>query len=140
MKNKILEFINAIKGPSTEEAYGEYYNDIDFECEEERIYGTASAIIEEIFSRGNCGRFAYILKLHFPEAKIIELYESEKSFKECLFIHNVVEINGRLYDIFGDVTDVYKDYYKHEITLAKLLENGNQSMDNYSFYSRGPIC
>lgn len=60
--------------------------------------------VSHVFTRGCCYWFAKILHDRFPESKIIYIDP----------VHFVTEINGRLYDITGDVTEKYVgDSYYH---------------------------
>ena len=52
----------------------------------------------EVFTRGCCYWFAYILCGRFPQAEL--MYDLTEN-------HFMVEIDGRLYDITGDVSGVY---------------------------------
>lgn len=52
---------------------------------------------DDLFLYGDCYYFAIILKERFPEAIIKYLVIDN---------HFVTEINGRLYDIRGDITDI----------------------------------
>lgn len=56
--------------------------------------------LEETFLNGYCYWFAYMLDGRFLNARI--QYEPIEG-------HFVTEIDGRYYDIRGDVTDIYKD-------------------------------
>lgn len=72
--------------------------------------------VETVFTQGCCYWFAWILHTRFPESRI--MYDE-------VYGHFVTEINGRLYDITGDVTDTYSatpwdempddDPHKHRI-------------------------
>lgn len=54
--------------------------------------------VTETFTCGCCYWFAYILCARFPQAKI--MYDVIEN-------HFVAEINNKLFDISGDVTDKY---------------------------------
>ena len=55
--------------------------------------------INTVFSRGCCYWFAHILHSRFPDSRI--MYDQIAN-------HFAVKIDGRLYDITGDVTDLYQ--------------------------------
>ncbi len=54
--------------------------------------------VDEVFTCSCCYWFAKIMSERFPESQI--MYDS-------IACHFVVEIDGRLFDITGDVTDKY---------------------------------
>lgn len=55
--------------------------------------------IDTVFTCGCCYWFAYILHTRFQDSVI--MYDEVMN-------HFVVKINDRLYDVTGDVTDIYK--------------------------------
>ena len=61
--------------------------------------------VEELFLCGDCYYFAIILKSRFPNAKI--LYDQVVG-------HFITDINGRQYDILGDVTDKYTNTISYD--------------------------
>ena len=103
----IITFINLIRGTLPYEG-AEYAE-------------SAVGITTEIFTQGNCGNFAQALKIAFG---------GEVVFSDN---HLLCLINGRLYDITGDVTEDYPDY-RH----PKLMELEDMT-NNYSFMDRGSI-
>lgn len=65
-------------------------------------------VLEDTFRKGFCYWFAYILAGRFPGAQI--MYEPIEG-------HFITEIGGRLYDVRGDVTDLYpapQKFYSEE--------------------------
>lgn len=54
--------------------------------------------IDEVFTKGCCYWFAFVLSRRFPEGRI--MYDQINN-------HFTTEINGSLYDITGDVTGKY---------------------------------
>ena len=54
---------------------------------------------KDLFQYGYCYWFAYILKGRFPEAKL--MYDP-------IVNHFMVDIDGKQYDINGDMTDMYE--------------------------------
>jgi hypothetical protein len=87
----------------------------------------AKNIITEIFSKGNCGNLAIMLALAFDAQPV------------CLTnnCHILSRINGRLFDITGDVTDMYCGYAAKDLSLVELMES--DMVNNYSYAQRGPI-
>jgi len=77
-------------------------------------------VLEQLFLNGNCYYFAVILKERFPNASIMYLMIEN---------HFVVYINGYLYDIRGDVTDIidnkemiaWDDLYHYDNALYKRI-------------------
>jgi hypothetical protein len=111
--DKIIKFIDLIRGP---------YVEADDTLTEQ---DTSAGIITEVFTRGNCGNFAQALQLAFG-GKVLYVEET---------YHLVCEIEGRLYDITGDVTDKYWHMYVITPSTTQLEDNTN----NYSFEARGPL-
>lgn len=109
----IIQFISLIRGP-------EIQPDGILEADD-----TSAGIITEVFTNGNCGAFAQALQLAFG-GTIIYVEEAH---------HMVCEIDNRLYDITGDVTDKYKNLYCIVPSQTKLEDNTH----NYSFAERGPL-
>lgn len=109
--NKILAFIELIKGAPA--LTGVHFTEDD----------TSRGIITEIYTQGNCGNFAQALALAFDgEVLVVDG-----------FIHAVCRINGRLYDISGDVTDKFPNVSEPSLSRLEDLTN------NYSFAERGPM-
>ena len=72
-----------------------------------------------VYLNGKCLVFAKAVKEAFPEAEIYYLPEE---------IHFVCKLNGKLYDIRGNVTKIYKDSKKlplpqMQLTHKKLYES-----------------
>ena len=109
--NKVLAFIELIKGSPA--PTGHYFTEDD----------TSRGIITEIYTQGNCGNFAKALALAFDgDVLVVEG-----------FIHAICRINGRLYDISGDVTDKFPNVREPMVGELDDLTN------NYSFSDRGPM-
>lgn len=62
--------------------------------------------VSATFTRGCCYWFAYILHARFPGSRI--MLATEYLPRHSGALHFVTEIDGRLYDITGDVTEEYK--------------------------------
>lgn len=107
---RVLRFIELIRGVPPTEDMDE--ND------------TASLIVTEIFTQGNCGNFALALQTAFGGT----LYHTTPSD------HVLCKIDGRLYDITGDVTGRYDCFEVDEQYIQRQC-----LVDNYSFDFRGPI-
>ena len=91
---------------------------------------SAFHIITEIFSTGNCGNLAVMLNLAFGGYPFVL---PDKS-------HVITLIDGRFYDIHGDVTDEYKGHPKTAITRDQIIKCDPHMMyGNYSFDLRSPI-
>ena len=65
-----------------------------------RRFHAGNETVNEVFTQGCCFWFADILCKRFPEHSRL-MYDQVAN-------HFVAEIDGRLYDITGDVTDTYK--------------------------------
>ncbi len=111
--SKILQFINLIRGP---------YQPADGILTEE---DTSAGIMVEVFTNGNCGNFAQALVLAFG-GSVVYVEEAR---------HIVAEIDGRLWDITGDVTEQYGHMYNTIPSPSKLED----MTGNYSFAERGPL-
>lgn len=81
---------------------------------------SSAPIIQEVFTKGNCGNFAEALRVAFG-GEVMEVEGAR---------HVVCKIGDRLYDITGDVTTQYPHYQPAA---------ASEYMDNYSFAERGPI-
>ena len=68
---------------------------------------------EDLFLYGDCYYFAIILKERFPEAII--KYMVIKN-------HFIADIDGRLYDIRGDITDIINEDYIIEWSDMELYD------------------
>lgn len=109
--NRIEQFIALIRGP----IHDDEFIKLD----------TSHYIMTEVFTSGNCGNFAMALRLAFGGELMAAVADH----------HIVCRIEGRLYDITGDVTAKYPN--------AIPIEDDNvivRYTDNYSFDMRGPIC
>jgi hypothetical protein len=100
--------------------------------EDVTIYGLdpndcARPIITEVFTRGNCGNLAIMLSVAFGARPVLLA-------DVC---HVVSDIDGRLFDINGDVTDKYHTSAKRHLSLSDLMKE--DVVNNYSFLERGPI-
>lgn len=109
----IIQFIELIRGPE-QMADGILTAD-----------DTSRGIITEVFTNGNCGNFAQALALAFS-GNVIYVEEAH---------HMVCEIDNKLYDITGDVTDKYWHKYCVVPSSSKLED----MTGNYSFAERGPL-
>lgn len=70
-------------------------------------------VLDNTFRNGFCYWFSYILAGRFPGAKI---------WYEPIEGHFVTEIDGRLYDIRGDVSDLYpapRNFYSEEYYMTR---------------------
>lgn len=112
--DEVKLFLDALRGEDVT-AYGLDPND----C--------AKPIITEVFTQGNCGNLAIMLSVAFG-ARPVLLDDA---------VHVVSDIDGRLFDINGDVTDRYKTYSREYISLSDLMNK--DMVNNYSFLERGPI-
>ncbi len=109
---RILKFIALIRGePATFDG-----------CDPD---DTSANIVTEIFTMGNCGNFALALQAAFGGQLLND--------RKCP--HIACEINGRIYDIRGDVTHLHD--FMTPVT-EEAVRNGDY-VDNYSFATRGPI-
>lgn len=100
--------------------------------EDVTVYGLdpndcARPIITEVFTQGNCGNLAIMMAVAFG-ARPVYLDDA---------VHVVSDIDGRLFDINGDVTDRYKNYSREYLSLSDLMNK--DVVNNYSFLERGPI-
>lgn len=131
-EDKVLNFIELIKGPDTLSLYDDTVENLIklklFQNKEEIEWESPRRIIEEIFTSGNCGRFSMILRFVFPEGESYIIKNDE-------YYHIVTKIGERFYDITGDVTEKFKDHDKKIASKEEVEEN----MSNYSFRKRGPI-
>jgi hypothetical protein len=130
---RVLAFIGALKGIDWAKEYPEQQFDKD---------DTAVHIIEEIYSRGNCGNFAVALCIAFPEAVpyyVAHLDDIQFGVSNKEIEHHVaVEIGDRLYDIKGDVTDYYEK--STQTTIEEIIQSKTHGFfSNYSFKERGPM-
>lgn len=103
----ILTFINLIRG------------NLPFEGAE--IGDTSIEIVTEVFTQGNCGNFAQALQIAFGGQVVFSDH------------HLLCLIDGRLYDINGDVTHKYPNFRHPRIIELEDMTN------NYSFDNRGPL-
>lgn len=73
--------------------------------------------VTEVFTRGCCYWFAYILCSRFPNAKM--MYDP-------IMNHFIAQIGDRLYDITGDVTDKYKviewEHFEDELERQRIID------------------
>ena len=126
--DKVMRFIRLITGEGISEDDQKKYGLSKFDA--------SRPIIEEIFTSGDCGRFALILKFVFPEAKL--LYAPKSG-------HILTKIGEYLYDVRGK----YKNFYISDEDGNLIPENlvevdedwiKDQMLDcNYSFERRGPM-
>lgn len=104
-------------------------------------HDSAHDIIVEIFTTGNCGNFAVAMSIAFPEAKIFgvrPIDDFEKRMSDDYYGHTLVEIDGWLYDITGNVTDKFRKI--KELTAAEIIKgDADMHYGNYSFDGRGPM-
>lgn len=113
MSNRVLKFIELIRGaPAAFEG-----------CDPD---DTSANIVNEIFTQGNCGNFALALQTAFGGQLLMD--------RTCP--HIACEIDGRIYDIRGDVTHLHNCMTP---TTEEEVRN-RDFVDNYSFAERGPIC
>lgn len=109
--DKVVQFIEMLRGPTVDHLPGLDTND------------TSYHIMGEIFTQGNCGGFALALQIAFG---------GEVVFVDG-FYHYVLLLDGKLYDINGDVTTKFN---KWSTPVHSHLED---CTSNYSFADRGPI-
>ena len=76
------------------------------------IYSIAPHIMETVFMKGGCYRFYLVLKDRFPTAKA---YWHENA--EPGAVHVIARINGRFYDIAGEIVEV--EYIKESRPMTK---------------------
>lgn len=86
---------------------------------------TSQEIIHEIFNRGNCGNLAVMMSLAFAGDPIEIKGHS----------HIVCRVNGRLYDITGDVTAKHA-FDDKIIRTVQWVIHRSQMYSNYSFEDR----
>lgn len=100
---------------------------------------TAYNIVTEVFTRGNCGNFAVAFNIAFPESSI--WYAAAARDKADLVTHVVCELDGRLYDITGDVTDLHRWRPVERTVIEEVIsqQSRHNVYDNYSFAERGPL-
>lgn len=110
--SKVVEFIEMLRGPKVDHIPGLDHND------------TSYYIMGEIFTRGNCGAFALALQMVFSGDVVFIPSEG----------HYVLLLDGKLYDIDGDVTTKYL-HYRNPPSPSHLED----CTHNYSFIERGPI-
>lgn len=119
----ILDLLLSLRGLPVRELYNDdlYVDSFD---EVEQKYGSSYEITKEIFTYGNCGNVFKILQSVFPEAK------------PCLMDNHIITlIEGRFYDIEGEVKlNIENPCY----TILDEMELDDY-VNNYSFYTRGPI-
>lgn len=89
--------------------------------------------VTHTFVHGCCYWFAVMMHARFPQSRIMYAYKIKPTDEELAWIeqgkidagrcfaamHFVTEINGRLYDITGDVTDKYEVKPWDEVQLAE---------------------
>lgn len=109
--DKVVQFINLLRGPTVDHLEGLERDD------------TSHHIMGEIFTQGNCGAFALALQLAFG-GEVVAVDDEG---------HYVLLLDGKLYDINGDVTDKWPEW---TTPTPVYLED---CISNYSFAERGPI-
>lgn len=110
--SRVIRFIRALTGPTPEERVAEGLEAND----------SYQPVFVDIFTRGACGNFADALALAFDGQAMIT---PDKA-------HVVTKIDGRLYDITGDVTTKYPN-------VTAIIRSPADLTDNYSWHERGPI-
>ena len=74
--------------------------------------------VDDVFQKGCCYWFSMILHMRFPDSRI--MYDQA-------FNHFVTEIDGRLYDITGDVTEKYNvipwDEYSDDLHRIRIIRD-----------------
>lgn len=84
-----------------------------------RRFHAGNETVNEVFTQGCCFWFADILCKRFPERSRL-MYDQVAN-------HFVAEIDGRLYDITGDVTDTYKvepwDELEDDLLRARIIRD-----------------
>lgn len=99
---------------------------------------TGFEIVAEVFTRGNCGNFAVAFNIAFPESVV--WYAAKQDDKEDLVTHVICELNGRYYDITGDVTGgLWRPVERTVIEEVMHDDSTHRVYDNYSFKKRGPL-
>lgn len=116
MAHKVEEFLDALRGDKIEP--GLVLNEDD----------SSYTIITEIYTSGNCGNLAVMLSLAFNGTPYVLDHLN----------HIVTEIEGRLYDITGDVTLQYKTEQKTKTTWLAIQRGVYDMFNSYSFVVRGP--
>lgn len=105
-------------------------------------------LMEEIFMRGDCGRFYFILKSVFPEAVPYAITQSAEALEDSNITHVVTKIGDKFYDIKG-IFDEERlhgiEGYEEKSWSESVLPTTEQWLyfsdlfNNYSFEFRGPI-
>jgi hypothetical protein len=102
-------------------------------------------VMEEMFTKGDCGRFHFILHTVFSEAVPYAIMNGR------YIVHIITLIDGKFYDIKGIFNeDRMKDFNDIEGLVGKKLEDTIKEVDrehltnedmfcNYCFEVRGPI-
>jgi len=127
-KHYVLKDIDMLRGVSADDLN----KDIGYESPSSayfKEFDTASDITKEIFTKGDCGRFALILKRLYSCAEIF--YDEEES-------HYITKIAYDYFDINGCVTEKYKDKKKLQYQQVNHVLNGD-CYCNYNFNKRGPM-
>jgi hypothetical protein len=121
--DKVLNFIELLKG----------------------VDDSSREVMEEMFTKGDCGRFHFILHSVFPEAVPYAIMDGE------YIIHVITWIDGKFYDIKGIFNeDRMKDFSDIEGLVGKKLQDVIREVSrkhltdkdmfcNYCFEERGPI-
>ena len=108
MPPRIHQFLLLLRGNET------------FACNED----SACPIVREIFTSGNCRNLAHMLMMVEPGGKPICLTLEDGA------VHVVYQLNGRWYDVDGDVTEKYSD--------AVIGSERDVDLNVYSWEDRGP--
>ena len=96
-------------------------------------------IVTEIFSKGNCGNFAIMFHMLFPESEL--WYACDVMSPEQLVTHVICKLDGRWYDISGDISGERTLEAVERAIPEELMnwESRHNIFDNYSFKARGPL-
>jgi hypothetical protein len=150
LSNKLLDMLE-----DEREVIRGFFNEFEIDITDDKVINfiellkgtdlSTRELMEEMYLRGDCGRFHVILRSVFPDAKAYV-------FNGDYFMHVISKIDDKFYDIKGEVTlERFKGLEGYEILdnvgkledgirearLSELLEG--DMFNNYSFEARGAI-
>jgi hypothetical protein len=124
--DKVLNFIELLKG----------------------IDNSSREIMEEMFTKGDCGRFFFILKSVFPESEPYAITPNIEALDNGYIHHVITKIGDKYYDIRGvfdeerlhDLNDfVDKGWFESVFITTEHWLYECDLFNNYSYEVRGPI-
>ncbi|AMS01259.1 hypothetical protein AR9_g175 [Bacillus phage AR9] len=129
----IIEFIGLIRGSDAKEILGSKYRGVRDDQH------SASYIIKEIYTNGNCGQLVKLLKHVYPETKpiLITNFIDPKTKEKFPMYHIVADIDNKIYDIDGEFMNSNLNNYEHKYLSDD--EFKNEKLENYSFKNRGAL-